>query len=58
VAETMLTCLDLGGRGVVEIALDYFSMLNTVPVAERWPALQVPLYDQLLQGLLKQVRPK
>ncbi|GAQ80270.1 Nuclear transport receptor [Klebsormidium nitens] len=54
VAEVMLTCVTDGGQGVAELALDYFSMLSSVPLAERPPALQAPLYVQLLQGLLKQ----
>lgn len=39
----MMACLAHPERRVVEGALDYFLMLNTVPVAERHVDLQLPL---------------
>lgn len=50
-AELMMTCLSLGQRGVAEFAIDYLDSLSTVPLAERQPQLQQPLYSSLLQVL-------
>uniref|UniRef100_A0A061RMX8 Importin N-terminal domain-containing protein n=1 Tax=Tetraselmis sp. GSL018 TaxID=582737 RepID=A0A061RMX8_9CHLO len=52
-AHLMMQCLSHSERRTVEAALDYFLMLNTVPVAERHPELQKPLYIAMLGPLLR-----
>eukprot|EP00899_Mesostigma_viride_P005090 jgi/Mesvir1/14582/Mv05258-RA.2 len=50
--ELVLRCACLEDTGVVEVAVDYFAALNTVPVAARPHHLQGPLYVRLLQHAL------
>eukprot|EP00873_Tetraselmis_striata_P020657 jgi/Tetstr1/440921/TSEL_029191.t1 len=52
-AQLMMACLAHPERRVVEGALDYFLMLNTVPVAERHVDLQLPLFGSMLEPLLR-----
>ena len=40
-----------GKRQVAEFAIDYLDSLSTVPLSERQPQLQQPLYSSLLQVL-------
>ena len=40
-----------GERQVAEFAIDYLDSLSTVPLAERQPQLQQPLYASLVQVL-------
>ena len=41
----------VGERQVAEFAIDYLDSLSTVPLAERQPQLQQPLYSILLRVL-------
>jgi hypothetical protein len=41
---------------VAEFAVDYLDSLSTVPLAERQPQLQQPLYSSLLQVLAPHVQ--
>eukprot|EP00850_Spirogloea_muscicola_P019641 SM000195S05288 [mRNA] locus=s195:103874:109153:- [translate_table: standard] len=40
------------GHAAVELAVEFFLALNTVPVAERWPPLRRELYARLLAVLV------
>ncbi|KAA6422701.1 MAG: hypothetical protein FRX49_07236 [Trebouxia sp. A1-2] len=55
-AELLLTCLSLGERQVAEFAIDYLDSLSTVPLAERQPQLQQPLYSSLLHVLAPHIQ--
>eukprot|EP00887_Chlorella_sp_A99_P002079 scaffold21.g2079.t1 len=54
-SELMLECLALRDPAVVESSLDFFLMVNTVPLAERRPELGAPLYSALLQRLVPHI---
>jgi len=41
---------------VAEFAIDYLDSLSTVPLAERQPQLQQPLYSSLLQVLAPHIK--
>lgn len=51
VADVMLGALSVGDRSLSETCIEYFLMLNTVPIAERHPELHVPLWTKLLVKL-------
>ncbi len=46
----------VGERQVAEFAIDYLDSLSTVPLAERQPQLQQPLYSSLLQVLAPHIQ--
>jgi hypothetical protein len=48
VADVMLGALSAGDRGLTETCIEYFLMLNTVPLAERHPGLHTPLWTKLV----------
>ena len=52
-AELMLECVDRSECVVTEAASDYFLMINTVPLAQRIPQLQGPLFQALVLRLLR-----
>jgi transportin-3 len=51
-AELMLECLGRPEAGVAEAGVDYFLMLNTVPLADRAPRLGAPLFQDMVGRLL------
>ncbi|KAL4452382.1 hypothetical protein ABPG75_008044 [Micractinium tetrahymenae] len=51
-SELVLECLGRPGPDMAAHTLDYFLMANTVPLAERPPALRGPLYEAALQRLV------
>jgi len=52
--DILLQCVKSGERSTVEVSMEFFTHLNTVPVAERHPQLQESLFSRLLQLALKQ----
>ena len=54
-SELMLECLTQADPAVVESSLEFFLMVNTVPLAERKPELGPPLYEALLRRLLPHI---
>ncbi|DBA84873.1 TPA: hypothetical protein ACH3X1_005892 [Trebouxia sp. C0004] len=51
-----VACYVVGERQVAEFAIDYLDSLSTVPLAERQPQLQQPLYSNLLQVLAPHIQ--
>ncbi len=51
-----VACCVIGERQVAEFAIDYVDSLSTVPLAERQPQLQQPLYSSLLQVLAPHIQ--
>ncbi|KAI8465208.1 MAG: armadillo-type protein [Monoraphidium minutum] len=51
-AELMLQLVQRPEREVCQACVEYFLMLNTVPVAQRHPQLAAPLFGALAQPLL------
>ncbi len=54
--STNVACCVTGERQVAEFAIDYLDSLSTVPLAERQPQLQQPLYSSLLQVLAPHIQ--
>ena len=52
---SVVSCV-VGERQVAEFAIDYLDSLSTVPLAERQPQLQQPLYSSLLQVLAPHIQ--
>ena len=50
-AGLMLECLACGHQGAAEAAIEYFDMLNSVPMSQRHPQLGAPLYATMLPHL-------
>ena len=46
--DVVLALVEAHERPVTEAAADYFLMINTVPVADRHPALGAPLFERLV----------
>ena len=51
----MLHCLDRPESMVTEVSLDYFYMINTVPLSQRLPQLGAPLFQHMVVRLLPHV---
>lgn len=56
VAEAVFKCLDCASRNVAEIAVQFFEILSTVPVAKRSPAFRAPVFGRMLPPLLRHAR--
>ncbi|GAB4818769.1 hypothetical protein N2152v2_005815 [Parachlorella kessleri] len=54
-SELMLECLSLPNPAAPENSLEYFLMINTVPLAERAPPLGGVLYEAMLRALVPHV---
>ncbi|GBF98210.1 hypothetical protein Rsub_10710 [Raphidocelis subcapitata] len=55
-AQLMLECVQRPEREVAQAAVEYFLMVNTVPLAARHPQMGAPLYSSLAPLLLAHAR--
>ena len=51
--DVVLALVEAHERPVTEAAADYFLMINTVPVADRHPALGAPLFERLVAACVR-----
>lgn len=51
--DVVLALAEAHERPVMEAAADYFLMINTVPVADRHPALGAPLFERLVAACVR-----
>ena len=55
--DVVLALVEAHERPVTEAAADYFLMINTVPVADRHPALGAPLFERLVAACVRRATP-
>ena len=55
-AAVVLECLTCDHQGAVEAAVEFFDLMNAVPVEQRHPQLGPPVYATALPHLTRQAR--